>query len=183
MIITITGLPGSGKSTVGRMVAKQLGVPFYSMGDLRAKMALERGLTIDQLNALGETEAFTDTDVDDYQTKLGASGASCVIDGRLSWHFIPSSFKVFLDVRPEVGAQRVYRAIQGGGRPDEPPYPSVDAARAGIEARVQSDQRRYTKHYGIDFLEKSPYDLVVDTSEHTPEDTARVILDNLPTER
>ena len=38
MIITISGLPGSGKSTIGKMLAKKLGYKFYSMGDLRGKI-------------------------------------------------------------------------------------------------------------------------------------------------
>ncbi|MBU0540313.1 AAA family ATPase, partial [Patescibacteria group bacterium] len=68
MIITISGVPGSGKTTVAKILAERLGMKFYSMGDLRGKMATERGLTIDELNKLGETEAFTDNDVDTYQT-------------------------------------------------------------------------------------------------------------------
>ena len=59
MIITISGIPGSGKTTVGRMLAEKLGYKFYSIGDLRGKMAMERGMTIDQLNELGKTDGRT----------------------------------------------------------------------------------------------------------------------------
>lgn len=179
MIISITGLPGSGKTTVIKQLSESLGVPWYSVGNLRGKMAEERGMTIDELNSLGETEAFTDKDVDDYQTKLGESGESFVIDGRLSWHFIPNSFKVFLDVDPDVGAQRIYSASQKGERDDEKAYTSVEEVKRHIAERVASDVRRYQKYYGIDFLDRSNYDLVLDTTNLTIDEKARIILDRL----
>jgi len=180
MIITITGLPGSGKTSVIKQLSETLGVPWYSVGDLRGKMAKERGMTIDELNALGESEAFTDKDVDDYQTELGQSGESFVIDGRLSWHFIPNSFKVFLDVSPEIGARRIFLASQKGERGDEIQYTSEQEVRDFIEKRVQSDILRYQKYYHVDFLNKQNYDLVIDTSSLTVNETVREILQKIP---
>src|SRR3989338_9370245 len=129
MIITITGLPGSGKTTLIKQLSEKLGVLWYSVGNLRGKMAEERGMTIDELNTLGETEVFTDKDVDEYQKKLGKSNESFVIDGRLSWHFIPNSFKIFLDVNPDVGARRIFEASQKGERGDEKKYESVEEVK------------------------------------------------------
>src|SRR5689334_16245543 len=100
MIISITGAPGTGKTSVGKLLAKRLGYNFYSVGDLRGKMAMERGLTIDELNKLGEKDASTDTMADDYQRELGRKEDNFIIEGRLSWHFIPHSFKVFLKCSP-----------------------------------------------------------------------------------
>ena len=60
MIITIGGAPGSGKSTVGRMLATNLNIPFFSMGDIRRAYALERGLTIEQLNELAKVDPSSD---------------------------------------------------------------------------------------------------------------------------
>lgn len=180
MIITITGLPGSGKTTVIKQLSNALHLPWYSIGDLRGKMAKERGMTIDELNALGETEAFTDNEVDDYQKSLGTSGESFVIDGRLSWHFIPSSFKVFLDVNKNVGATRIFGASKKGQRSDEKSYESVDEVKTFIANRVASDVRRYQKYYGVDFLNRNNYDLVVNTSNLTAEEVVRQILEQIP---
>lgn len=179
MIITLTGLPGSGKTTVVKQLSETLGIPWYSVGNLRGKMAEERGMTIDELNALGETEAFTDKDVDEYQKKLGESGESFVIDGRLSWYFIPKSFKVFLGVNPDVGARRIFDASKKGERDDEKAYGSVEEVKQFIADRVASDVRRYQKYYGVDFLDRSNYDLVLDTTNLTIEDKAKIILSAL----
>jgi cytidylate kinase len=169
MIITIAGLPGSGKTTIAALLSKRLGVPWYSIGDLRGKMAAERGMTIDELNKLGEKLAFTDHEVDEYQKKLGERGEACIIEGRLSWYFIPNSFKVFLDVNPEVGAKRVLESSRGKERPDERRYRNLDEAREHIQYRLASDQQRYQKYYGVDVMNRSNYDFVLDTTDLAPE--------------
>lgn len=177
MIIAITGLPGSGKTTVAKMISEHYKIPWYSMGDLRGKMAIERGMTIDELNRLGELEIFTDKEVDDYQTKLGQSGESFVIDGRLSWYFIPSAYKIFLDVDPTVAAERIMNA-QPQDRQDEKPHASIEAAKTALAERIASDQRRYQKYYNLDILNKSHYDLIIDASEKTPEEILTLIVNS-----
>ena len=177
MIITLAGVPGSGKSTVAKLLSEKLNIPWYSIGDLRGKMAAERGLSIDELNKLGEVEGFTDKDVDDYQTKLGQEQDSLIVDGRLSWHFIPSSFKVFLNVDPNEAGKRIFGASQKGLRPDEKPYTSVEEVKQRIADRLASDQRRYQKYYGINYLDRSNYDLVLDTTSGTPEKIVQTILE------
>lgn len=172
MIITISGLPGSGKSTIGKRLAKQLGYRFYSVGDLRGKMAMERGMSIDELNKLGEQEAWTDDEVDAYQKKLGETEDNFVIDGRLSWYFIPKSFKVFLIVAVEEGARRIFKRQ----RPDEAPAATLPEMAANIRARIVSDNTRYQKWYGIRFDDSKNYDLVIDTTHSNPKVTVGKIL-------
>lgn len=165
MILTIAGVPGAGKTTMARMLASHFGVPYYSIGDLRALMAKERGMTLDELNRLGERESFTDREVDEYQRRLGRSGQSCVIEGRLSWNFIPNSFKIFLDVNPEVGAQRIFQVVKkDAGRMDNRRYLTIDDVREAVQYRLASDGKRYLKYYGIDVISKENFDLVVDTT-------------------
>jgi len=162
MIITISGMPGSGKSTVARILAEKLGLKHYSMGDLRGKMAMEKGMTIDELNALGEKESWTDRDADRYQQELGRKEDDFIIDGRLSWHFIPQSCKVFLDVDKKVGAKRIFGM---GRRPDERAYQSPADALRETRKRIASDKRRYKKYYGIDPYLQKHYDLWIDTTD------------------
>ena len=105
MIITISGLPGAGKTSVGKMLAEFWGWPFYSMGNLRRQAAAQRGLTLAEYNALGENDPQTDLAVDRYQEELGKTQDNFVIEGRTSWHVIPQSIKIFLTVEPQIGAQ------------------------------------------------------------------------------
>ncbi|KKW30903.1 MAG: Cytidylate kinase [Candidatus Uhrbacteria bacterium GW2011_GWD2_52_7] len=181
MIIALSGLAGSGKSTIKSMLAKRLGYKAYSVGDLRGKMALDRGITIDQLNDIGMEHDYTDKDVDNYQTQLGKQEDNFVIDGWLSWFFIPHAVKVFLSVDPDEGARRIYEAKKNNpqARKDEPDYPSVEAAKAAIAARTASNASRYKKWYNADFLDLSHYDLVIDTTSNPPEEVVRIIQDYL----
>jgi len=48
MIITISGLPGSGKTTVAKKLSKKLNYEFISVGDLKGQFAKEKGMTIDE---------------------------------------------------------------------------------------------------------------------------------------
>jgi len=179
MILSLSGVPGSGKTSVGRILASRLGYAFYSMGDLRGKMATERGITVDELNRIGETDKTTDTTVDDYQRELGKKEDDFVIEGRLSWHFIPSSFKVFLTCNLHESAKRIFEArkLASGERSDEPMYKTVEDAEAAIQARTASDVRRYQAFYSVNHLDTSHYDLVVDTTGMKgPEETAETIL-------
>lgn len=180
MIISITGNPGSGKSTVAKLLAEKLEVPWYSVGDLRGKMAQDRGMTIDELNTLGETEDFTDKEVDEYQTKLGETEKAFVIDGRISWHFIPQSFKIFLDVDPDVAAQRIIGSMKDGERSDEQEYQTIAQAKESAKKRVESDRKRFEKYYSVNILNMENYDLVLDTSNLSIQEMLKKVLDSLP---
>lgn len=175
-VITISGKPGAGKTTLGKMISEKLNLKQYSVGDLRGKMALERGMTIDEFNKLGEEEIFTDKDADDYQKKMGETENNFVIDGRLSYHFIPQSFKIFLDVNEEVGAKRIFNAQKIGEREDEKPVDSINEIQKLIFQRVESDIKRYKKYYNTDYLDKNNYDLFLDTSNLLPEQVLDEIL-------
>ena len=179
MILTIGGVAGSGKTSVAKILAEKLGLTFYSMGGLRAKMASERGLTIDQLNVVGEEDKTTDTNVDDYQKRLGETEDNLLIEGHISWYFLPKSFKVFLTCDPKESAQRIYKARHATEeRNDEPVYESLEHTEQEIAKRKASDSLRYQKFYGVaDHQDPSHYDLVIDTTSlQGPEATASEIL-------
>lgn len=177
MIITIAGVPGAGKSTVKNHLAEVLGMKAYSMGDMRGQMARDRGLTIDELNAIGMNESSTDGDVDAFQKKLGETDDNFIIDGWLGWHFIPHSLKIFLDCEPQEAARRIFADRKGNpNRADEAEYQSVEETARTLEERLHQTNARYKKWYGVDFLDKGHYDIVIDTTKNTPEQTFEQVL-------
>jgi len=181
MIIALSGFSGTGKTTIKNLLAERLGLRSYSMGDLRGKMALERGVTIDELNAQGMTDASTDREVDEFQTHLGQSEDNFIIDGWLSWHFIPHAFKIQLTVDPAIAAERIYNAKKNeSGRDDEPDFSSVAETQRILEDRVGYNEARYQKWYGFSLRNDGKYDLVVDTTHRTPAEILEVILAAIP---
>lgn len=159
MRITIAGMPGSGKSTAADFLARKFRLKRYGIGDLRRKMALERGMTLSELNRLGEKEMWTDKEMDEYQKKL-AKEDNFVIDGRLSWFFIPSSIKIFFNVNPKTGAERIFMAA----RKSERKYENASEVEKANKERIRSDMKRYKKLYGINPYEMKNHDILIDTS-------------------
>lgn len=165
MIITISGKPGSGKSTLAKMLAKKLNYKHYYMGGMRREVARQRGMTLQELNALGEHEAWTDHEIDEFQKKIGETEDKCVIEGRTSFLFIPHSLKIFIDVSPQVGAERVFRDVQKSDERNEDDHlSSVAAVLESHKRRIASDTKRYQQYYQVNVNDPSHYDFVVDTS-------------------
>ena len=181
MIISISGRPGSGKSTAGEFLAQALGYRRYYMGGLRREMAKERGISLAELNRLGETDIFTDRDVDEYQRKLGETEDNFVIEGRTSFYFIPKSYKIFLDCLITEGARRIWRQIEteGNKRNEDDRVKSVADMEASLRERFASDQKRYKKYYGIDVYDLSHYDLVIDTTHLNQDEVNQCLLEEI----
>jgi CMP/dCMP kinase len=177
MIITLGGVPGAGKSTIKNLLATQLDLTAYSMGDMRGEMAKARGLTIDQLNDIGLHDPTTDNDIDAFQKKLGETHDNFIIDGAMSWYFIPQSYKIYLDVDPDVGAARIFADRHGNPlRSDEPAYTSIEETKSMLAARAQHNDLRYKKWYGASYLEMTNYDLVIDTTKLSTHEVLEKIL-------
>jgi CMP/dCMP kinase len=167
MIISISGTPGSGKSTLAKMLAKKIDYKRYYIGGLRRAMAKEKGLTLKELNAIGEKEPWTDTEVDQYQKKLGQSEDNFIIEGRTSFLMIPQSLKIFIDVNEKIGAKRVFQELKKSGnqRNEDDNLKSVKDVLQSHRKRIASDKKRYHKYYQTDFYNKALYDCVLDTSD------------------
>ena len=125
------------------------------------EMAEERGLSILELSRSAEKRSEIDREIDARTVRLGQESDDFVIDARLGWHFLPASIKVFLEVRPEVAAERIYGAKRGSERENI----DLESTRRAIESRTASEVRRYRDYYGVDYGNHDHYDLVVDTSE------------------
>ncbi len=166
MIISIGGNQGSGKSTLAKKLSETLGWPRYYIGGLRREAAAKRGLTLAEYNKLGETDPSTDIEVDEYQKKLGETEDNFIIEGRTSWHFIPHSLKLYIDVSDEVGAKRIFMANREGEDKSMNTYEDV---LTSVKERKASDRKRYLQFFGIDTYDLKNYDFVIDTDNMTPE--------------
>lgn len=160
MKITISGKAGSGKSAVSKRLADELGLTHYSTGDFWRDIAEERGMDVLTLNRYAETHEEIDNKMDSRQKRLGKEEDNFVIDGRLSWYFIPDSIKVYLDVSDEVGAERI---IRDNTRTTEE-YHDLKDAVIKLHKRRDSEKKRYRGLYGVDPYDASNYDIVVDTT-------------------
>jgi cytidylate kinase len=159
VIITLSGKAGAGKSTIARALAKKFRLKRYSIGDLTRQIAKKRHLSIAELAKYEERHSSIDRELDKMQKELGKKKHNFIIDGRISFHFIPQSIKIFLDVEDGTGAARIFRdhrATENGN--------SVKDVLKMIKQRRASEKKRYARLYHINPYKESNYDLVVNTT-------------------
>lgn len=174
-IITIAGLPGSGKSSTAKGVAAALGYEHFSSGDLFRKIAAERGLSIEEINFAAEKQEEIDHQVDERLVQIGKGKERLVIDSRMAFHWIPDSFKVFLDLDLRVGAERTFKHIQEEGRTSQAGS-SVEEVYENTVKRRESEQKRYMNLYQVDVTDKAHFDLVVDTGANNLKEVIDIVV-------
>jgi CMP/dCMP kinase len=178
MKITISGVAGSGKSTVAKMVAEKLGFKHYSAGDFMREIASDKDVSLLELSEIAEKDRSIDEDLDKRTKKLDSEEDNFVMDSRLAFHFIESSFKVFLDVDDNEAAKRVFTAIQkkSKGREVEKESTTLKSTLEGIKRRRGSEKLRYKKYYNLNPFDKNNYDIVIDTTNMTAAEVAEKIV-------
>ena len=161
MKITISGLPGAGKSTVGKKLGDYYKIPFMTVGGFRRNMALDMGMTIDKLNKLGGKEPWTDKIADTFQKELGKIKGGFVFEGRLSWYFIPNSTKIFFIIKKQIAAERIFN----NQRKSETKFKNTNEIIKYNKKRCESDNKRYKKIYDIEnCYSPKNYDIIIDTT-------------------
>ena len=176
MIITISGDIGSGKSTTGKLLAKQLGYEYLSTGAIQRKIAEDMGITTLELNLLTEKLTEIDDKIDGYTSALNDSNDDFIVDSRLAWNFIPSSYKVFLLCDSLTAAKRI--SLDDQRKCDET-NKEVEHLLVKIRERRKSEKRRFLEKYKIDFEDLSNYDLIIDSSLFSPETLVAMIIDGV----
>lgn len=165
MIISIAGQAGSGKSTIAQKLAKKFGWQYYDMGTVRRLKAKSLGLSLAEYNKIGENNPQSDLDLDNYQKKISETSDNFVISGRTSWHFIPSSIKIYLDVDANVGAKRVWIELKKkNSRNEDKNLKTIEDILKSQHQRMISDIKRYKKYYQIDVYNHKNYDYILDTT-------------------
>lgn len=170
MIITISGRAGTGKSMVGKALAKKLGYNFYSAGDVRRKYARSIVISLAELNKRAEKDSSSDRMVDEYMAKMAESENDFVVDGRMAFYFIPKSIKIFLEADEKTRAERLI----GRGKLEENPKDFKEALKL-VQRRDASDVKRYKKLYKVNPYDEKHYDVIFDTSNMKTEDSVEQI--------
>ncbi len=175
-IITIAGVPGSGKSSTADGVARALEYKRFSSGDFMRKIALDRGISLNELMTKAETDDSIDISVDSEVRKAG-TGEKLVIDSRLGFHWIPESFKVFLDLPLEISKERILNNLKHNKlRQESEGMADAEGVYKKITERLESEKKRYKELYNIDHTDKTNFDLVIDTNENNLEKVIATIV-------
>lgn len=183
-LVTVSGSPGSGKSTAAKTITRLFGAERIYIGEIQRKMAAGLGMTLEQFTGRYAVEHPDKTDiaVDNAAAlearQLYTSGKSVLVEGRTQFHFLPESFKLYVGVNAQEGARRIREELlrSGGSQRNEAPVGTLEEMIARVEAREQADANRYLALYGFDHRELCHYDLLVDSSDKNPERTVLEVL-------
>ncbi len=176
MIITISGDIGSGKSTTGKLLRDKLEYSYLSTGAIQRKIAAEMGMTTLELNHLTDSRLDIDEKIDSYTRALNESDEDYIVDSRLAWHFIPSSYKVFLLCDEEIAAQRISKDKD---RVSDESNRDINHLVQKIKERRSSEQSRFKRIYNIDFEDHSNYNQIIDSGYFYPDKIVEMILDGI----
>jgi predicted cytidylate kinase len=170
MIITISGLPGSGKSTVAGILKQELGWEYVYAGAIFRKTAEERGMTLEEFGAYCEKHPDVDKELDARQLEIAKKSENLILEGRMAGHLAKQNglkaVTVWLDAPIEIRVKRIMRRESG----------DFEARLSEAKKREASEAARYKKYYGVDLYDRKVYDLVLDVSEISAEQAAEAIL-------
>lgn len=184
VVIAFSGLPGTGSSTAGKLLAQKLGIDFFSVGTYNKSHA-------EQFSGHA-VEKETEKAVVVWKTEQGASRefhissdefarekakkGNIVIEGKLAIRLVKGfyDFSVYIKAPIDIRAKRI--AGRDGIRFDE--------AKQTLMEKEKLETENWIRIYGFDFHEQeNEADLVIDTSDKNPEHIVNIILNKLESQK
>ena len=170
--ITVSGTPGSGKSTIAHLLHEKLGIKYVNSGMLFREAAKKHKLSLAEFGKHCEKNSKVDKELDERQVEILKKG-NVILEGRLAgWLAFKndiSSFKIMIDADVNTRVERVVNREKG----------NFDKRKKEIIEREKSEKTRYKNYYRIDLSNTSIYDLVIDSSDKKPEEIIDIILETL----
>ncbi|AAB89349.1 (d)CMP kinase [Archaeoglobus fulgidus] len=167
MKITISGPPGSGTTTVAKIVAEKLGLKLISAGDVFRQLAAKKGMTVEEFSQYAEENPEIDRLIDQTQKEMAEKEKNVVVEGRLSGWFVKNAdLKVWIFADPEV---RYSRIAKREGK-------DLTVVRQETRLREEFEKRRYWKFYSIDIDNWTIYDLIINSGSFDAEGVVEIIL-------
>ncbi len=171
LIITISGLPGSGTTTAAELLAERTGMELISTGEIFRELAKKKGVSIEEFSVIAEEDERIDRELDENLILKAAQGR--ILEGRLTGHLLYrediDAFKVWLHAPDRVRAMRIAdRELEG-----------IKEVYDKMIQREKSEYQRYKKYYGIYLDDMSVYDLILDSNSNDPREIVDKIIEGV----
>lgn len=173
-IISLAGELASGKGTVSKLLSKELNYTVYRNGEYVRKLARDKGLDITSFNEYLNEHPEIDRQIEKSAAEYAKEHDNFIIDARLGWYAVPESFKVYLTIDINEAAKR---AFYDEDRKSTEKFSSIEEQKKDMEHRYKMENERYFNLYGVRKEDLSNYDLVIDTTNKTPDEVKQKILD------
>ena len=176
MRITVSGLPGSGTTTVSKLLAEYYELELTSSGEIFRRIAKEKGMSLAEFGAMAEKDPSIDLAIDKNQRAVINSHEKLILESRLAGHMakdVPNVLKIWIKASLPVRVKRILRREKSISFEEE------------LERTIQrekSEALRYMNYYNIDISDLSIYDIVIDSekwNQYQILDILRVAIDSL----
>ncbi|MBI2076585.1 MAG: cytidylate kinase family protein [Candidatus Aenigmarchaeota archaeon] len=181
IVIVISGQPGCGSTTTGKLLSDKLGIGFFSVGTHFKKLAGEKTkkkvgwpsptmVSADYLSTKEGSGKKLHNDIDAMQIEKAKTG-NIIIESKLGVHMLPDAdFKIWLKAPIRTRAARVA----------ERDNISFETAIKTLMKKEKQERKSFKKIYGFDFFElEKNADLVISTSSKKPEKIVNTIMSSL----
>lgn len=162
MKITISGLPGSGTTTVSRLLSKKFKLKYIYAGEIFRRMAKKKKMSLEEFSRLAEKNLNFDKKVDKIIIKFAKKYKNILLEGRMSAWMTKKekikAFRIWIDAPFEIRVKRISQRDNI----------DFNQARRLVSFRQKSEAKRYKDCYGIDISDLSVYDLIVDSNKMLP---------------
>jgi cytidylate kinase len=168
MRITVSGLPGSGTTSLAKHLAELLNSDLISAGEVFRQMAAEQGMDVAEFGRLAEKDPSYDRLIDERQKEIALEHQEIIVEGRLSAWFVPQAdLKIWLYAPVECRVLRIQSRDTIG---------DLDTASRLTSEREKSEAIRYKTYYGIDIADLSPYHLILNSSLLGVEELGEIVI-------
>ncbi len=166
IVITVSGLHGTGKTTIAKKLANKLDLRHISAGGLFRQLAEEKGLSLEDMSEKASQKNDLDRLVD-ARTKEEARKGSVILDGLISGWMAgeDADLKFYLFAPEDVRISRIARRDKC----------YLEEAKKATLFREELERRRFKKFYAIDIDNYSIYDIVLNTALLSPNGNTRIL--------
>lgn len=154
MRVLLSGLSGTGSTTAAKRIAADLGLDYIYGGQIFRNLAVERGISLEELAESLEHDQETEREIDRRLIAAGMADNVLIESRTVGWLFPPEIASVRIWLLCDLPER--LRRVQG--REHHP------RSAENLLRREASDNRRYRELYGIREDDYSPFDLVIDTT-------------------
>ncbi len=171
MIITISGLHGTGKSAIGKLIAGKLKIQYYSTGQAFRDLAKEMNMSLEEFTKFVEENPEIDKKLDNKIVEIAQKG-KIIIDSQISGYILKSiaDLKILLTCPLETRVKRMA----------ERDNTNYEKKLEETILREKSELERFKRLYQIDLNDAEEvtllYDLVINTETLSIEEILEKIL-------
>lgn len=171
MRVTVSGLPGSGTTSLANLLAKSHSYDLISAGEVFRQMAAERNMDLTSFGRLAREDPAFDRMIDERQKEIAMEHDNIIIEGRLSAWFVPEAdLRVWLFAPMGTRVRRIFAR-------DSPE--DMETAAKVTKDREKCESDRYKSFYGIDINDLSPYHLVLNSEYWSVDELGSVVVNAL----